>query len=210
MNSSVSWASSLACASPVLTSVPGGRIVWICSKSRCGETPGLAATRIWSSLPSLSKSRCAVARSNPDSVAPPIELTEPNLTSPETVSVSTGPSTWTPILSPTAMSFFPAVDLSITTWFAPGHLPSTRVRLLNCGFDGSTEKPRFGAPPNAIALPSLTSCVFSLATPPIASLTSGRSFTSASNDSSKAASVVPESPPVSKADFGVMVASVLR
>ena len=103
-----------------------------------------------------------------------------------------------------------AVDLSTTTSFDPGHAPSTRLRLLNCGFDGSTEKPRFGAPPYAIALPPLMNCVFSLATPPIASWTSGSAFTLGSSDSSNAASLVPESPLASKGDFAVIVASVFR
>ena len=112
-------------------------------------------TRIWSSLPSLSKSRCAVGRSKPASVAPPIESTEPNLTSPEIRSVSTGPSTWTPIESPTSRSFLLAVDLSTTTSSAFGQAPSTSVRRVELAArDGSTEKPRFGAPPKTIALPS--------------------------------------------------------
>ena len=102
-----------------------------------------------------------------------------------------------------------AVDLSTTTSFGPGHLPCTSVRLLNCGLVGSTEKPRFGAPPKAIALPSLTSCALSLETPPIASETSGSARTWASSDWSNGASVDPLSP-VSNADFGVIVASVFR
>ncbi len=209
MNSSVDFASSRACASPVRTSVPGGRISRIWLMSLCGETPGLPATRIWSSLPSLAKSRCAVARSKPASVAPPIELTAPNLTSPEMRSCSTGPSTWTPIVCPTFRSFLLAVDWSTTTSFRPGHAPSTSARLLNCGREGSTEKPRLGAPPNAIVLPSCTSCALSLATPPMASWTSGSALTFGRSDSSKAASVVPLSP-TSNADFGVIVASVFR
>ena len=56
------------------------------------ETPGAAATAISSSLPCFSKIRCAVGRSNPASVAPPIVETEPNLTTPEMRSRSTGPS----------------------------------------------------------------------------------------------------------------------
>ena len=67
--------------------------------------------------------------------------------------------------------------VSTTTSFGPGQAPCTSVRLLNCGFVGSTENPRFGAPPNAIVLPSLTSCVLSLETPPIASWTSGSACT---------------------------------
>ena len=125
--------------------------------SLAGATPGFAAARIWSSFPSLSKSRWAVARSKPASVAPPIELTAPNLTRPEIRSFSSGPSTCTPIVWPTFRSFLSAVDWSTTSSFGPGQAPCTSVRLLNCGFVGSTENPRFGAPPNAIVLPSLTS-----------------------------------------------------
>ena len=177
--------------------------------SLAGETPGFAAARIWSSFPSLSKSRCAVARSKPASVAPPIELTAPNLTRPEIRSCSSGPSTCTPIVWPTFRSFLSAVDWSTTSSSGPGQAPCTSVRLLNCGFVGSTENPRFGAPPNAIVLPSLTSWVLSLETPPIASWTSGSARTFGRSDSSNGASVDPLSP-TSNADFGVMVASVFR
>ena len=208
MNSSVDDASSFACAVPVRTSVFGGRILRISETRRSGETPGFAAARIWSSLPSLPKSRCAVGRSKPLRVAPPIEPTEPSLTNPEILSISTGPSTWTPIVLPSTRSFLSAVDWSTTTSLLPGHLPWTSVSVLNFGLDGSTEKPRFGAPPKAIAFPSWTSCAFSLATPPIASATSGRAWTFASSDSSNAASVVPDPSPVSNGDFGVIVASV--
>ena len=52
--------------------------------------PAFAATRIWSSLPTLPNSRCAVGRSKPASVAPPIVSTAPNLTRPEMRNVSTG------------------------------------------------------------------------------------------------------------------------
>ena len=156
MNSSVPSASSAACAVPVRTCTVGGRICSISDTSWDGETPGLPATRIWSSLPTLWKSRCAVGRSKPASVAPPIESTEPNLTIPETWSVSTGPSTWTPSVEPTSTSFLLAVALSTTTSSALGQAPSTSVRLENSGRDGSTEKPRFGAPPKTIASPSLT------------------------------------------------------
>ena len=142
-------------------------------------------------------------------MAPPIELTEPNFTIPEIRSCSTGPSTWTPMSLPTFRSFLSAVDWSTTTSSFPGQPPSTSVSVLNCGFVGSTEKPRFGAPPKAIALPFLMSCAFSLETPPIAFWTSGSSCTFASSDSSKEASVDPLSL-VSNADFAVIVASVLR
>ena len=80
MNSFVSSASSAACvvAGPHLRARRAGS-----SRSppraRSGETPGLAATRIWSSLPTLSKSCCAVGRSKPASVAPPIVSTRAEL-----------------------------------------------------------------------------------------------------------------------------------
>ena len=99
MNWSVSFASSRAWASPVRTSVFGGRISRICEISAAGVTPGFEATRIWSSLPSLPKSRWAVARSKPASVAPPIELTDPNFTIPEIRISLTGPSACTPIVA---------------------------------------------------------------------------------------------------------------
>ena len=60
---------------------------------------------------------------------------------------STGPSTWTPIVSPTSKSSFEAVSLSTTTSFASGQSPSISVNGLN-GEDGfEIENPRFGAPP---------------------------------------------------------------
>ena len=118
--------------------------------------PGFAATRIWSSLPSLSKSRCAVARSNPASVAPPIELTEPNLTSPE-------------IRSCLDRAFDLDADLVAdlrcpscrrstcrsTTSFAPGPLALHEGEAVELRLRRVDQKPRFGAPPNAIALPSV-------------------------------------------------------
>ena len=81
------------------------------STSCCGETPGFAATRISSSLPCLveeplrgrrGRSRRASRRRS--------SSTAPNLTMPEIRSCSTGPSTCTPIVSPTAKSFLSAVD----------------------------------------------------------------------------------------------------
>ena len=88
MNSFVSSASSLACcaARPDLRArrqdLRGSR-----RAAPAVETPGFAATAISSSLPSFWKSRCAVGRSKPASVAPPIERTEPNSTIPEMRSV---------------------------------------------------------------------------------------------------------------------------
>src|SRR5204862_473403 len=56
----VSFASSVAWASPVRTWVPGGRIFSISAVSCCGETPPFAFARIWSSLPRLWNSAYAV------------------------------------------------------------------------------------------------------------------------------------------------------
>ena len=49
--------------------------------------------------------RCAVGRSKIASVAPPSELTPPNLTMPTIRNRSTGPRVSTPIVSPTAKCF---------------------------------------------------------------------------------------------------------
>jgi hypothetical protein len=85
---------------------------------------------------------------------------------------SIGPSAWTPISSPTSSPFFDAVETSITTSSSPGQLPLSSCSVLNSGLDGSTLKPRFGAPPKTIALPSSSiSWVDWLATPPIAEAT---------------------------------------
>ena len=91
--------------------------------SSCASlTPGLAAaTAIWSSLPTLSNSRCAVGRSKPASVAPPIEIDGAELDEPETVSIcSTGPR---PGRRSCRRSRSPPPSrcrVSITTSFAPG------------------------------------------------------------------------------------------
>jgi hypothetical protein len=73
------------------------------------------------------------------------------------------------------------VLVSTTTWLGPGHRPLTRSSELNCGLDGSTLKPRLGAPPNPTALP-LTISWGLPDTPPIASRTSGSARTRVSTD----------------------------
>ena len=73
----VSLASLDACAVPVFTCVSFGRISFTPATSCSGETPDFAEMRIWSSWPTLSKRLCAVGRSKPASVAPPIEDTAP-------------------------------------------------------------------------------------------------------------------------------------
>ena len=205
----MSDASSCACASPVRTCVPSGRIFWISATSASGVTPSFAATRIWSSLPGFAKSFCAVGRVNPASVAPPIEDTEPNLTKPEMRSFSVGPSAWTPISCPIFRSFLPAVDRSITTSPSFGQRPSTSERLFSDGCVGSMLKPRFGAPPKVIAFPSVPISWASPPTPPTAAPVSGSAFTFGSSDSSNGGATLPLSPR-SKAVLPVIVASVPR
>ena len=61
----VSDASLEACASPDFTCVPGGRTLRTCASSAACVTPAFFATRIWSSLPLLSKRFCAVREVEP-------------------------------------------------------------------------------------------------------------------------------------------------
>ena len=147
MNSFVSAASSSDCCAAEITWVLSGSTGRISSISCWSETPARAATATSSSLPSLSKSRCAVGRSKPARVAPPSEEAEPNVMIPEMRSRSAGPAAWTPTSSPTAKSSLSAVDSSTTTSPGPGQAPSTSVSGLNCESPSAIEKPRFGAPP---------------------------------------------------------------
>ena len=123
-----------------------------------GLTPGFAAIRIWSSVPSLPNSCCAVGRSKPRSVAPPIDSAPPNRTSPEMRRrLDRGPP-------PGRRSRPPARGPSSTPWRRPDHdlgsapgqapaLPSSQRVELRLG-RGRPLKPRLGAPPNTIASPS--------------------------------------------------------
>ncbi len=87
-----------------------------------------------------------------------------------------------------------AVLVSMTTSDGPGHRPLTRLSELNWGREGSTLKPRFGAPPNAIALPFLISCGVP-ETPPSASRTSGRARTRGSSDCANEGDTAAPPPP---------------
>ena len=117
------------------------------------------------------------------------------------------------MVSPTWMLLCLAVPVSTTSSFGPGQLPFDSFSDENCGYFGSTLKPRLGAPPNAIALPFFTRCG-SPATPPIAAFTSGSARTRASSDWSNEGVVVSPPPtsfaPVSSALRPVIVASVPR
>ena len=147
MNSFVSAASSSACAEASRTSVSAGRTSSSWRTSSSSVVPALAATAISSSLPCLSKSRCAVGRSKPASVAPPIVETDPNVTMPEMRRRSTGPTPCTPTCLPTSNPSLSAVDLSITTSRGPGHDPATSSSGLKTESPSVMLKPRFGAPP---------------------------------------------------------------
>ncbi len=180
-----------ACWAPVRTWASRGRIGLIWSTSCCGLVPLLAATLIESSWPGLENSRCAVASVKPVSVVPPSELAEPNLTIPEILRCSSGPSAWTPIGWPTFRCFLEAVLVSTTTPVAPGQWPETSFSELSCGADGSTLEPSVGLEPNETVLPLSTSCAVP-ETPPDASATPGSRLTRASNVSGK----VGTSPPL--------------
>ena len=126
----------------------------ISAASFAGVTPGFAFARIWSSLPTRWKSRCAGRQ---------VEAGERRAAEARTrrrsgrgrrsSCASVGPFACTPIVCPTCRSFLCAVAWSITTWFGPGQFPSTSVSELSSGRVGSTLKPRFGAPPKATTLP---------------------------------------------------------
>ncbi len=173
MNESVSAASFAACWAPVRACASGGSTPFTSCSSVVGVTPGLPSSAISSKRPVLSKSRCAVGRSKPASVAPPMVLEEPSRTVPEIRNCSTGPRACTPIVCPTSRCFLDAVLESTTTSRPCGQCPLTSVSGLN-GVLPETLKPRFGAPPKAIALPSCTSDVLSFETLPWARATSGR------------------------------------
>jgi hypothetical protein len=148
MNESVSLASSAACSAPVRTSAFAGRIVLIWATRSLSETFGLAPTSISSNWSGLSKRLCAVGTSKPASVAPPrLAEPEPNLTRPEILNLTTGPSAWTPITSPTAKCSFFAVVWSITTSSPWGQRPETSESGLKREAPLAMLKPRFGAPP---------------------------------------------------------------
>ena len=172
---SMSFASSFAWASPVRTCVPGGRIARICAGELLGRDSRLSPSRgSGRACRLLSKSRCAVGRSKPASVAPPRLDAPPNLTRPEMRILQLGPvrldaDRVADLESPSCRRS----DLSMTTSFAFGHLPSTSVSELRSGLFGSTLKPRFGAPPKMITLPFLPIRCASPPTPPTAWSTSG-------------------------------------
>ena len=95
----------------------------IAETSSASVVPSDAAARIWSSLPSLLNSCCAVGRSNAASVAPPMlpsarEVEEPR----HAQSLRTGPPPGRRSCSPTSMSFLDAVDVSTATSLRPGQV----------------------------------------------------------------------------------------
>ena len=147
MNAFVSFASSAACSAPVRTCVAGGQDradlgdELLRARRRLRRRPGSRRA-----CPPCANSCCAVGRSKPASVAPPIVATEPNLTMPgDLATARPGPRPATPIVSPTVKSFFAAVDSSITTSSGPGPgALDEGERVERRAASGSTLKPRFG------------------------------------------------------------------
>ena len=207
MNAFVSLLSSCACAWPVRTSVSLGRIPRISAKSCAVGTLDLDATAISSSLPGFPNRPCAVGRSNPANVAPPIVPTDPNLTMPESLSCWTGPTACTLMVWPIVKCSLCAVDLSTTTSLRFGQLPSTRLSGLNGEAPRAMLKPRLGAPPYTIAFPSLPISCASPLTLPSATATAGSARTFASSPWSNVGAVTPVPSPRSKADLPLITAS---
>ena len=203
----VSLASVSACSTPLRTWVCCGRIERIEASSAASLTFAFLETRIWSSFPSFLNRRCAVSRLNPESVAPPMSSPlEPNRTRPATLNGVAAPCASILIWSPTSMCFLRAVERSMTTSPFDGHSPSTSVSELNLAWLGSTEKPRWGAPPKLITFPFCPIRLAIPATPPIAACTWGSCFTFGSSDSSKGGRSCVAS--TLTADFPVIDASV--
>ena len=212
MNSFVSFGVLASPApSPVRTCVPGGRIGCDLGDELRRRDARLRRRR--GSGRACPPCRRAPARSggrSPASVAPPIVSTEPNLTSPEIRNCSTGPSRLDAdlVARPRGPSSTRSRRRS-TTSPAPGQAPLSSVSVLNSGLVGSTLKPRFGAPPKTIALPSSPISCASPPTPPIAAATSGSACTSASSDSANGGASLPcPSRRGRTADLPVIVASV--
>ena len=98
----VSFVDCWACPSPLRTCAFAGNSGRISLTRRAGEKPGLAATEIESSLPTLSNSLCATGKSKIAIVAPPSEDTPPIFAMPEMRNRCSGPRAITPIVCPTA------------------------------------------------------------------------------------------------------------
>ena len=188
----VSFASLAAWALPLLHLGARRQDPRICADELVRRDARLrASTRIWSSLPFLSNSRCAVGRSKPASVAPPIVETRAELDEARDAH---------PFDRAVRLHADRLADLEVLLRCgrlrrsrprrSSASAPPTSVSELNSGCVGSTLKPRFGAPPKTIALPFLPIRCASPPTPPIAASTSGSAFDLASSDSANGGAVV--------------------
>ena len=148
-------------------------------------TSGLAATAISSSCPGFLKRRCAVGRSKPASVAPPIVRPELNWTIPETRG---------PLDRPLGLHADGLADREVLLrrrllvdddLVRSGPRPLDSVSGLNTESPLAMEKPRFGAPPKTTAFPSSPmNWVASESTLPSACATPESARTFGSSDSS--------------------------
>ena len=146
--------SSLAWAVAVRTVTVAGRALRISPASASCEIPGLAATEIASSLPSRSKSFCAVGIVNTAKVADPSDLTFPYCAIPTSLNGRTGPRLVTRTVCPILKCCSSAVARSITTWSEElGQWPEVRRSGLKRGSEKSTPNPNEGAPLVEITLP---------------------------------------------------------
>ena len=127
---------------------------------------------------------------------------------PEIRSRSTGPSTCTPIVSPTSKSSLPAVSLSTTTSFGPGQPPSTSVSGLNgeLGFGNREAEVRRAAVDDGVAV--LVDELRGLGVnAPFRLGDAGQRRTSSRSDSGKDGSLTPLCSLMSNGDLPVMTAS---
>ncbi len=145
---------SLTTVWPVTTSTPRGNAR---AMSRCTvalSAPGCATTSIASNWPTSPRSAWAVGVSKAARVAPARLSAVPKRARPTMVNVRVGPCNRIRTGWPTLKSYFCAVPRSMTTWLGVvGSLPWTSRSAEIC-WSGSKERPRVGAPPVEMALPS--------------------------------------------------------
>ena len=115
MNSPTSSRCDCTFWAPVSTSTEFGSAALRLAASRSGVVPGVAATLIWSSSPSLPVIRCASGRVSSVIVAPPNESTSPRVAMPTSVYSFAAALPAISILSPIANPSSSAEALSIAT-----------------------------------------------------------------------------------------------
>ncbi len=154
----VAEASLVACWAPVRTWVSSGSTVRISATSRWGLTPGLGADADVVELAELAEQALRGREIKPGQGGP-ADRARAFRSGPALRSASTPPgrSPGRRSRSPGRRFFLAAVLVSTTTSAGPGQWPLTSFSELNWGRDGSTLKPRLGAPPKEIAWPFLIS-----------------------------------------------------